>query len=193
MILEEFNIDYFLISGTLLGLVRHNGFIPWDDDIDLIVDDTISLKINDISKKYENQVNFMFGKFIKICFKDVGEIVNCTNWSNKLLNTNEKYRWPFIDLFMFSKRNDKIIFFNKIWDISNFYPSVKCKFYDIDVVIPKNPEKFLVGNYGNDYMTKCVASTYNHRKEQLRTNKKDKLIMRLSDILKFTPKINQHA
>lgn len=51
-IFEKNEIHYMIAYGTLLGAVRHNGFVPWDDDFDLMVFDEDYDRAVDVLKKY---------------------------------------------------------------------------------------------------------------------------------------------
>lgn len=47
---KKYNLRYWLDGGSLLGAIRHNGFIPWDDDIDVVMPRKDYDKLSEISK-----------------------------------------------------------------------------------------------------------------------------------------------
>ncbi len=50
-ICQRNNIPYFALCGTCIGAVRHNGFIPWDDDLDIGIPIEEFFRFMDIAKK----------------------------------------------------------------------------------------------------------------------------------------------
>lgn len=68
---EKHDIEYFAFSGTTLGAVRHQGFIPWDDDIDLGM----------LRKDYE--------KFVQYATKEIGDKYYFLDY-----RTNKEYFCP---------------------------------------------------------------------------------------------------
>ncbi|CAL1536908.1 unnamed protein product [Lymnaea stagnalis] len=65
--LDSVGVKHFLVAGTVLGLNRHNGFVPWDDDMDLSVSldswDLVKQTLSCIEGFTLNQFHILHWKF----------------------------------------------------------------------------------------------------------------------------------
>ena len=91
-ICEKYNISYWLEGGTLLGAIRHKGFIPWDDDLDISMMYGDYLRFQEIINEELKHTNYIFKKVPshigKILCKDFSpnsdeKLLNFINWSEE--------------------------------------------------------------------------------------------------------------
>lgn len=50
---QKYNLKYYLVYGSLIGAVRHNGFIPWDDDLDVMMPRKDYIKLQQLLNEFE--------------------------------------------------------------------------------------------------------------------------------------------
>lgn len=92
------DIRYWLSSGNCLGLVRHGGFIPWDDDIDVEMLREDYLKLEKVFKETDDYVlqTWKNEKYYLTPFAKLRDKNTCMKENN--VDRNYKYRGVFIDI-----------------------------------------------------------------------------------------------
>lgn len=102
-ICRENNIQWWLSSGTLLGAARHKGFIPWDDDIDIVMFRKDYRRLEKILHKMDDK------EFVLHSMRSDVEYVNCFGKYRKrdgCVQTRSRrynyYKWRGIGLDIFT-------------------------------------------------------------------------------------------
>jgi lipopolysaccharide cholinephosphotransferase len=91
------NIIYFMIAGSTLGAIRHKGFIPWDDDIDIVMPMADYHKFITIAPKEIDE---------KYIWKDISIDDSFQALTGKIMLTENE---PLITVFPLVKLSDKKI------------------------------------------------------------------------------------
>lgn len=135
-ICKKNKINYFLCGGTLLGAIRHKGFIPWDDDIDIMM----------IREDYEKFINVckksLNSKYYLDCPENNDDFIyiftkirkNNTTFNEKAIADRKMHKGIYVDIFPLDVAGDNF----KITFIKGFFVKalmetlfLKRKLYDI--------------------------------------------------------------
>ena len=104
-ICDKYDIKYMLIGGTLFGAIRHDGFIPWDDDVDLGMTRENYDKFATVAP-VEFQHNHYFMQTAdtdpNFAFSYM-KILDTNTYIEEKNNVNDARKGIFIDIFPFDK------------------------------------------------------------------------------------------
>ena len=141
---QKENLKYSLFYGTLLGAVRHNGFIPWDDDLDIVMPRSDYDKLAEYFKNHAEEL-LPFKWFSYETVPDypymIARVCN-TEFRMDAENEKDYGMGTFVDIYPLdgAGNGNHSLFYNKAWFFSSMY-FTKSR---IQYVVPRGVVKKIV-------------------------------------------------
>jgi len=159
---NEHQIRACIMFGTLLGKLRHNDFIPWDDDVDIVVFDFDAF-LNHCAPELERQ-----GYTVEPDVRD-GKRMGCRIFREDSVEVPGKpgLRFPWIGVWEHEVEDDGLIVLppeDVRYRQEDFLPLKQTDFLGISVRIPHDPAAILNTYFGsNEWMEVCQLPFRDHR------------------------------
>jgi lipopolysaccharide cholinephosphotransferase len=177
---KKHGVDLWIAYGTLLGHLRHGGFIPWDNDIDTLTEATSAATIENKIKPELEAMGYVvkrhsgkadaptnpdfdyytvnYSKYNSLHL-DVGLCEEIDLLQGPSLSTNLRFdSRALVDAPPSSKsllRNDPVKFKSWIHPLRYTFPLRNAKLYGVDVLVPFDSENLVKGIYSEDCLTKA--------------------------------------
>jgi phosphorylcholine metabolism protein LicD len=158
-ICDKYNLNYWCIGGTFVGTIRHNGWVPWDGDIDVGM-------LHDDYKKFKEYAKSELPKTMALFDSSINGLSRIRDLYSQYIDSLDdiNHQGLQIDIFLYDikyENNKKVVKFigsndfmesykENVFDYDDVFPLVKGTFENIQVNIfnkYKKLSKHIFGDY----------------------------------------------